>query len=353
MANSSIPPPGVAASMYRDDTIDLHSRVTFGTLGLPDSGRRRRRAVAGKRMSNAGTDRQPPSVRTLTAVPGRRSVVDYSLQRRAVLADVYAGRTGLFEVCDASPYLSRAAKYHGEATDVACPVCRKERLHQGELRVRRPSRSDVRPGEDARSNWSGWTRCRRQFTVYEVEVCRSCGWNHLDASYVMGAEPVPGQQPRRQPAPGRPPSSRGGRLRPGRARRQPCRGAAGPPPLPQLKTPSPGCDRGRPAAEPRSQRGVPSCHPTTRPHRSRPAPDRSAVPPRRGPVPPVAVAAATEPAVRRQVAGHARRRPAAVPPARAAPADPVVPFRGRRGRARTSARREGPALQEAARATAG
>ena len=50
--------------------------------------------------------------------------MDYSLQRRAVLADVYAGRTGLFEVCDASPYLSRAAKYHGEVTDVACPVCR-------------------------------------------------------------------------------------------------------------------------------------------------------------------------------------------------------------------------------------
>ena len=43
--------------------------------------------------------------------------MDYSLQRRAVLADVYAGRTGLFEVCDASPYLSRAAKYHGEATE--------------------------------------------------------------------------------------------------------------------------------------------------------------------------------------------------------------------------------------------
>jgi hypothetical protein len=33
--------------------------------------------------------------------------------------------------------------------------------------------------------------------VYEVEVCRSCGWNHLDASYVMGAVPVPGSRPRR------------------------------------------------------------------------------------------------------------------------------------------------------------
>jgi hypothetical protein len=24
--------------------------------------------------------------------------------------------------------------------------------------------------------------------VYEVEVCRSCSWNHLIASYVLGAE---------------------------------------------------------------------------------------------------------------------------------------------------------------------
>jgi hypothetical protein len=74
--------------------------------------------------------------------------VDYSLQRRAVLADVHAGRTGLFEVCDASPCLSRAAKYHGEATDIAGPVC------------------------------------------------RSCGGDHLDASHVLGAETGPG---RRQP----------------------------------------------------------------------------------------------------------------------------------------------------------
>ena len=38
---------------------------------------------------------------------------------------------------------------------------------------------------------------QEEFTVYAVEVCRSCGWNHLDSSYVLGAEPVPGQQPRK------------------------------------------------------------------------------------------------------------------------------------------------------------
>ena len=129
-------------------------------------------------------------------VPGRRSVVDYSLQRRAVLAGVYSGRTGLFEVCDASPYLSRAAKYHGETTDVGCPVCRKERLtlvnyvygeHLGPTSGQAKTEVELARMDAA----------QEEFTVYTVEVCRGCGWNHLDASYVLGQEPEPGRQPRR------------------------------------------------------------------------------------------------------------------------------------------------------------
>jgi hypothetical protein len=131
------------------------------------------------------------------AVPGRRSVVDYSLQRRAVLAGVYAGRTGLFEVCDASPYLSRAAKYHGQTTDVACPVCRKERLtlvnyvygeHLGPTAGQAKTEAEL-----ARMD-----AMQDEFSVYSVEVCRGCGWNHLNCSYVLGAEPAPGRQPRRR-----------------------------------------------------------------------------------------------------------------------------------------------------------
>ena len=57
----------------------------------------------------------------------QRQVVDYALQRRALLAEVYAGRVGR-EVCDASPYLLRAAKFHGEPSERTCPVCRKEPL---------------------------------------------------------------------------------------------------------------------------------------------------------------------------------------------------------------------------------
>ncbi|MDT0274422.1 DUF5318 family protein [Blastococcus goldschmidtiae] len=129
-------------------------------------------------------------------MPGRRAVVDYSLQRRAVLAEVYAGRTGLFEVCDASPYLSRAAKYHGEPTEASCPVCRRERLtrvnyvygdHLGPVAGQAKT-----PVELARMD-----AAQEEFTVYAVEVCRGCGWNHLECSYVLGTEPVPGRQPRR------------------------------------------------------------------------------------------------------------------------------------------------------------
>ena len=30
-----------------------------------------------------------------------------------------------------------------------------------------------------------------EFSVYEVEVCRNCSWNHLNSSYLLGAEPAP------------------------------------------------------------------------------------------------------------------------------------------------------------------
>jgi Family of unknown function (DUF5318) len=58
----------------------------------------------------------------------RRSVVDYGLARRATLASVSAGQTTVADVCDAHPYLLRAAKFHGEPTGTNCPICRKAKL---------------------------------------------------------------------------------------------------------------------------------------------------------------------------------------------------------------------------------
>ncbi len=113
--------------------------------------------------------------------------MDYALQRRALLADVQAGRVGLIEACDATPYLLRAAQYHGEATETSCPICRKERLTRvhyiygdrlGTLSGQAKTERELAV-MDARAS---------EFSVYEVEVCRSCSWNHLIASYVLGAD---------------------------------------------------------------------------------------------------------------------------------------------------------------------
>ncbi|MGX5657475.1 DUF5318 family protein [Geodermatophilus nigrescens] len=129
-------------------------------------------------------------------MPGRRSVVDYSLHRRAVLADVQAGRTGLFEVCDASPYLTRAARYHGQPTDETCPVCRRERLTMVNY-VYGEALGHVAGQAKTDAELARMDAMQEEFSVYAVEVCRGCGWNHLDCSYVLGTEPAPGSSPQR------------------------------------------------------------------------------------------------------------------------------------------------------------
>lgn len=127
----------------------------------------------------------------------QRQVVDYSLQRRALLAEVYAGRTGTMEVCDASPYLLRAAKFHGQPSDVTCPVCRKEPLtlvswvYGDELKHAAGSARTV-------DELTRMANLFEEFTVYVVEVCRTCSWNHLVQSYVLGKRGL--EKPRRRTA---------------------------------------------------------------------------------------------------------------------------------------------------------
>jgi Family of unknown function (DUF5318) len=129
----------------------------------------------------------------------QRQVVDYALQRRALLAEVYAGRVGVMEVCDASPYLVRAAKFHGEPTKVTCPVCRKEPLtnvswvYGDELKH---AAGSARTHEELARMASLFG----EFTVYVVEVCRTCSWNHLVQSYVLGTRGLGGRSDRRTAA---------------------------------------------------------------------------------------------------------------------------------------------------------
>ncbi|RKS80384.1 hypothetical protein CLV35_0815 [Motilibacter peucedani] len=156
-----------------------------------------------------------------------RDVVDYALQRRAALAALATGRASREEVCDAQPYLRRAAVHLGELTDRLCPVCRREQLLQlvyvygdelGQFSGRIRKAADL-PEIAATSG---------DVKVYVVEVCagppvvpgvpridrgldgrrdfrrpartrqRGCGWNALVLSYVVG-DGVPRRPPRRRP----------------------------------------------------------------------------------------------------------------------------------------------------------
>ena len=124
----------------------------------------------------------------------QRQSVDYSLQRRALLREVYSNRVGTYEVCDASPYLKSAARFHGDQSEERCPICRRENLtHVNYIYG------------DALGNSAGQARSRaelpalamtlREFTVYVVEVCRGCGWNHLIEQYVLGRDGLVESEP--------------------------------------------------------------------------------------------------------------------------------------------------------------
>lgn len=139
------------------------------------------------------------SRRTLVSVRLQRQVLDYALRRRSLLAEVYSGRTGVSEVCDANPYLLRAAKFHGKQSQVICPICRKEQLtlvswvfgdHLG------PVSGSARTAEELIMLTTRFS----EFAVHVVEVCRTCSWNHLVKSYVLGAA-----------RPARPPRGTGGK----------------------------------------------------------------------------------------------------------------------------------------------
>jgi hypothetical protein len=121
----------------------------------------------------------------------QRQVVDYSLRRRSLLREVYSGRVGTYEVCDASPYLKSAARFHGDPTDERCPVCRRENLtHVHYIYGDELKQSAGQARRLAELPVLAMTL--REFQVYVVEVCRGCGWNHLVEQYLLGRDGLAG-----------------------------------------------------------------------------------------------------------------------------------------------------------------
>jgi hypothetical protein len=126
-----------------------------------------------------------------------RQIVDYALQRRSLLADVAAGRVSTADACDAGTYLLQAASYHGRATSTPCPVCRKDTVVNVSWifgdRLGQASGSARSADEIARL-----ADAVDEFSVHVVEVCRTCRWNHLVQSYVLGTDDASGGRRRRR-----------------------------------------------------------------------------------------------------------------------------------------------------------
>jgi hypothetical protein len=120
-----------------------------------------------------------------------RGVIDYALARRASLAALAAGRVRKADVCDAQPYLLRAARYHGERTTTPCPVCRADETTSVTYTYGECFRPEANGRARATRELEALAADLPEFTVFVVEVCLGCRWNHLLTSYVLGTgEPV-------------------------------------------------------------------------------------------------------------------------------------------------------------------
>lgn len=114
-----------------------------------------------------------------------RGVIDYVLHRRKALEDVFNGGGLRSDVCDADPYLLRAAKHHGEPTTEKCPICKRTNLdhvtyvYGDELG---PYAGRIRTTEEL----AKMSHQFGEFRVYVVEVCQECSWNFLLLTYVLG-----------------------------------------------------------------------------------------------------------------------------------------------------------------------
>ena len=129
-----------------------------------------------------------------------RRVVKYALQRRSVLENLYSGRVfnGL-DICDADPYLLRAARFHGEVRPDACPVCRLAGDDVPLVHVTYvygDQLGHVSGSAVESERLPEMAHRYGEFRVYVVEVCQSCHWNHLVTSYVLG-DGVPRKAPPR------------------------------------------------------------------------------------------------------------------------------------------------------------
>lgn len=130
----------------------------------------------------------------------QRALVDYALAKRATLLELFSGRVSSGDVCDAHPYLVRAARFHGEATDQQCPVCKRTVLTHVTYTYGEGFKAEINGRVRQTADLDALELEHDEFRVYVVEVCQTCGWNHLHSSYLLGRLGLPARRRRRASA---------------------------------------------------------------------------------------------------------------------------------------------------------
>jgi hypothetical protein len=121
------------------------------------------------------------------APDGPRDVIDFGLKRHALLADVRAGRVRRAEVCDAQAYLKVAARHYGEKQASPCPICAGDKLRR--VHYIYGDKIGTLAGQAKHvAELEALAARLARFTVYQVEVCSDCGWNHLIKTFVLGRD---------------------------------------------------------------------------------------------------------------------------------------------------------------------
>jgi hypothetical protein len=144
----------------------------------------RTRANGGRTLT--AVSRVAPTRRADVLPESARCVIDYALARRAALTTLTRGRERRTEICDAQPYLLRAARYHGERRDIPCPVCQGNTLMTVSYTYGDCFRGDTNGRARATRELDQLAADLAEFSVFVVEVCTACRWNHLLTSYVLG-----------------------------------------------------------------------------------------------------------------------------------------------------------------------
>ncbi len=111
--------------------------------------------------------------------------VDYRLVRAATLQSWRDGDLTSSQICDAQAELRRNAEFCGTPTERECPVCEADQLVDVTYvfgpRLPKHGRCLTTLKELRRLEQRAATYKR-----YVVEVCNTCGWNHMTLSNTVG-----------------------------------------------------------------------------------------------------------------------------------------------------------------------